>query len=89
MAVAVTLSANRPRAPEAFAGFVAGMSVAVVALALVVWITYRSTDRISRLMGPAGSRIVTRLSAFLLLCIGVQILITGVEDVLEPLLRQH
>ena len=29
------------------------------------------------------------LSAFLLLCIGVQILITGVEDVLEPLLRQH
>ena len=37
-------------------------------------------------MGPAGSRIVTRLSA-LLLCIGVQILITGVEDVLGPLLH--
>ena len=38
------------------------------------------------MMGPTGSRIITRLAAFLLLCIGVQILITGVEDVLAPLL---
>jgi len=38
-------------------------------------------------MGQAGSRTVTRLAAFLLLCIGVQILITGVEDVLGPLLH--
>ena len=42
-----------------------------------------------RSMGPRGSRTVTRLSAFLLLCIGVQILITGVEDVLGPLLAQR
>jgi multiple antibiotic resistance protein len=33
-------------------------------------------------MGPNGSRTVTRLAAFLLLCIGVQILITGVVDVM-------
>jgi multiple antibiotic resistance protein len=38
------------------------------------------------LMGPTGTRTITRMSAFLLLCIGVQILITGVEDVLGPLL---
>jgi multiple antibiotic resistance protein len=62
---------------------------AALALALVVWITYRSTDRIERLMGSTGSHTVTRLSAFLLLCIGVQILITGVEDVPAPLLRPH
>jgi multiple antibiotic resistance protein len=89
MAVAVALSASRPRVPDVFAWFAVGMSAAAVALALVIWITYRSTDRIARLMGPAGSRTVTRLSAFLLLCIGVQILITGVEDVLGPLLARH
>ena len=89
MAVAVALSASRPHDPQMFAFFVIGMSAAAAALALVIWITYRFTDRIARLMGPAGSRTVTRLSAFLLLCIGVQILITGVVDVLEPLLRQH
>jgi multiple antibiotic resistance protein len=89
MAVAVALSASRPRSPETFAYFVIGMSAAAAALALVIWITYRSADRIGRMMGAAGSRIVTRLSAFLLLCIGVQILITGVEDVLGPLLHQR
>lgn len=89
IAVAVALSASRPRTFEGFAGFFVGMTGAAVALALVIWITYRSTDRISRLMGQAGSRSVTRLSAFLLVCIGVQILITGVEDVLGPLLARH
>jgi multiple antibiotic resistance protein len=89
IAVAVTLSASRPKTFDGFAGFFMGVTGAALALALVIWITYRSTDRIERLMGPAGSRTVTRLSAFLLLCIGVQILITGVEDVLEPLLQRH
>ena len=59
---------------------------AAAALALTVWITYRSADRVARMMGPTASRIIMRLAAFLLLCIGVQILITGVEDVLAPLL---
>ena len=89
IAVAVALSASRPRTLDGFAGFFFGMTAAAVALALMIWITYRSSDRIARLMGPTGSRTVTRLSAFLLLCIGVQILITGVEDVLGPLLARH
>jgi multiple antibiotic resistance protein len=89
IAVAVALSASRPRTLDGFAGFFLGMTAAAIALALVIWITYRSSDRISRLMGPTGSRTVTRLSAFLLLCIGVQILITGVEDVLGPLLARR
>jgi len=62
---------------------------AALALAVVIWIAYGSADHISRLMGPRGSRTVTRLSAFMLLCIGVRILITGVEDVLGPLLAQR
>ena len=38
------------------------------------------------LLGPAGARVLTRLTAFLLLCIGVQIMLTGVQDALAPLL---
>jgi multiple antibiotic resistance protein len=89
ISVAVALGSSHPRAPEQLLGFFLGMTAATVALAAVIWITYGSADRISRLMGPRGSRTVTRLSAFLLLCIGVQILITGVEDVLGPLLAQR
>jgi len=65
------------------------MTFAAAAMAIVIWITYRSADRIARLMGPVGSRTVTRLVGFLLLCIGVQVLITGVVDVLGPLLARR
>lgn len=89
MSVAIALGSGRPRETDQLIWFFLGMTAATIALAVVIWITYRSADRISRLMGPRGSRTVTRLAAFLLLCIGVQILIVGVEDVLGPLLAQH
>jgi multiple antibiotic resistance protein len=89
IAVAVALGSSHPKAPAELVSFFLGMTAATIALAAVIWIAYHSTEQISRLMGPRGSRTVTRLSAFLLLCIGVQILITGVEDVLGPLLAQR
>jgi multiple antibiotic resistance protein len=89
IAVAVTLSASRPNTLDGFAGFFVGETTAALAVALVIWAAYAWTERIGRLMGRAGNRIVTRLTAFLLLCIGVQIMITGVVDVLEPLFKPH
>jgi multiple antibiotic resistance protein len=86
ISVAVALGAGHPRSFTGLAWFFLGMTAAAAAMALVIWITYRSTDRLSRLMGPSGSRTLGRVAAFLLLCIGVQILITGVDDVLGPLL---
>ena len=86
IAVSVALGSDHPDATLDLVWFFLGMTAATVALAGLIWIAYGSSDRISRLMGPRGSRTVTRLSAFLLLCIGVQILITGVQDVLGPLL---
>ncbi|MFX7507009.1 MarC family protein, partial [Acinetobacter baumannii] len=35
--------------------------------------------------GPEGTNVVTRLSAFLLLCIGVQIMMTGISEYLTTL----
>ncbi len=87
ISVAIALSAGRPRGLAELAGFLAGLTASAVAMAMVIWITFRFADRIVDMLGPTGSRTATRLFAFLLLCIGVQILITGVEDVLRPLLR--
>jgi multiple antibiotic resistance protein len=86
ISVAVALGADHPKLFAGLGWFFLGMTAAAAALAVVIWITYRSADRVAALMGPRGSRTVTRIAAFLLLCIGVQILITGVEDVLGPLL---
>ncbi len=89
ISVAITLGSGHPHDSGSPVAYFLGMTAATGALAVVIWVTYRSADRIARLMGPRGSRTVTRLSAFLLLCIGVQILMTGASDALAPLLRPH
>jgi multiple antibiotic resistance protein len=86
ISVAVALGAGHPRLFAGLGWFFLGMTAAAVAMTATIWVTYRYADRLTRMMGPTGSRTITRISAFLLLCIGVQILITGVEDVLGPLL---
>jgi len=86
ISVAVTLGAGHPQLFAGLGWFFLGMTAAALAMTVVIWFTYHYADRLATLMGPHGTRTVTRLAAFLLLCIGVQILITGVADVLGPLL---
>ena len=62
--------------------FFAGLSGAAIVVALSVGICYASADRVVALLGPGQARVLTRLSAFLLLCIGVQILLTGIQGAL-------
>ena len=66
--------------------FAIGSLLAALAIAVCVGLCYASADRLTALLGKTSSRVVTRMAAFLLLCIGVQILLTGVTDALAPLL---
>lgn len=87
ISVVVALGADRP---DDFSGalmFFAGASAAAAAMAVVITLLYRWADQFVGLLGRSGERILTRLTAFLLLCIGVQILINGIDDVLNPLLH--
>ncbi|MFZ1429807.1 MAG: MarC family protein [Geminicoccaceae bacterium] len=86
IAVAIALSANRPTSAIELLPFFVGSSMAAAVVAVTVGFCYASADRVVMLLGPAGARVVTRLTAFLLLCIGVQIVLTGVQDALPPLL---
>lgn len=88
ISVVIALGAERP---DDFAGamlFFSGASAAAVAMALVIALLYRWADPFADLLGRSGERILTQLAAFLLLCIGVQILITGIQGVLTPMLHQ-
>ncbi len=86
IAVAVALGAGHPA--RGAAGFFLGVGLAAVAMAGVIAATYAYADVLVGVLGRNGSRTVTRLSAFLLFCIGVQLLINGVVDVLGPLLAR-
>ena len=82
ISVAIALSASRPSTAAELVPFFTGLSAAALAVAISVGVCYASADRVVTLLGPARARILNRLSAFLLLCIGVQILLTGLQGTL-------
>jgi multiple antibiotic resistance protein len=87
ISVAISLGAGRPR------GFLHASSLeffgetlaAVAMLSLLVYAFYRNAARLAGLMGVTGTTIVVRLSAFLLFCIGIQVLWNGAAELLGTL----
>ena len=80
IAVAITIGAERRSSGVGLIAFFLGASLAAVANAAIVWIAYRFADRLTGLMGPTARQVIVRLTAFLLMCIGVQILVTAIGD---------
>ena len=80
IAVAITLGAERPRDSVSLFAFFIGVTVAAAANAAIIWIAYRFADRVTAFIGATARLVVVRLSAFLLMCVGVQILVTAVGD---------
>jgi multiple antibiotic resistance protein len=46
---------------------------------VAIWLTFRSARFISRVMGPDAMEAITRIMGFLLVCIGVQFVASGVR----------
>ncbi len=80
IAVAITVGAERPPGGAGLIAFFVGASVAALANAAIIWIGYRFADRLTGLIGPTARQVIVRLTAFLLMCIGVQILVTAIGD---------
>lgn len=80
IAVAITIGAERPSNGAGFVAFFLGASLAAAANAAIVWIGYRFADRLTKLIGPTAQAVIVRLTAFLLMCIGVQILVIAIGD---------
>jgi multiple antibiotic resistance protein len=87
ISVAIALGSNLPVGSPEMLPYVLGASAAAIAVALMVWIAYRSADRLVAWLGHARARVLTRLMAFMLLCVGTQITLNGVGDVLRQALH--
>jgi len=85
ISVAVSLGTNRPDDARDFLFFFIAATLATALIALLIYLLYRSSDRVSRAMGPTATTIIVRLSAFLLFCIGIQVLWNGTEELLRSL----
>jgi multiple antibiotic resistance protein len=83
IAVSIALGAQEK------AGIVEHLIVWSVALPLAasIYLCFSQAARVASALGPEGTRIVMRLTAFLLMCIGVQMILTGASAWIEPIIH--
>ena len=63
------------------------MTLATLLLCVMIYLLYRYADTMSRWFGSTGTSVITRLSAFLLFCIGIQIFWNGAAELVGSLPR--
>ncbi|NMJ43647.1 NAAT family transporter [Roseomonas sp. JC162] len=87
IAASIALGAERTSSSQDVL-LVSALSALLIAASIgaCVWLAYAYAEAIARRIGPQGTLIATKLTAFLLLCIGVQIILIGASDALRPLL---
>ncbi len=57
--------------------------VSVIVICLMVYFMYLNAPYITRRLGPKKEQVFNRMMAFLILCVGIQILSVGVSDLLR------
>jgi multiple antibiotic resistance protein len=87
--VAVALGAHLPSqlnaksfiSPEILAASILGTLVTCA----IVYVCFRYARAASIMLGKSGTTVLMRLSSFILFCIGIQILTSGIRSYIETL----
>jgi multiple antibiotic resistance protein len=89
ISIAITLGARlrNQGGPLLEKGFATSL-FAMLVICVMVFYCYSNADRLVRVLGKSGTTVMTRLSAFILLAIGVQIIWTGLQQGIPQLLPQ-
>lgn len=83
ISVAITLGANLPRHLGPNVRAILATLIAAAAVAVSIYLCYGFADRLAAAVGESGMSIILRLSSFLLLCIGVQIMWNGLSALMH------
>ncbi|HXY04301.1 MAG TPA: MarC family protein [Terriglobales bacterium] len=85
ISIAITLGANEPHHLGANLLAILAAVIGSAFLAVTIYLCYGFADRLSAIIGPNGMNVILKLSAFLLVCIGVQIVWNGASQLLRSL----
>jgi multiple antibiotic resistance protein len=86
ISVAITLGANETvHYWSANLLMLLAAAIGCAFVAATIYPCYAFADRLASVMGPTGMNVILRLSSFLLVCIGVQILWNGASKLLSSL----
>jgi len=83
MSVAVTIGANHAHTLDRLMVQILAAVIGAFIVALAILLTYRYADRFAARIGHRGMVVVLRLSAFIVLSIGVQICWNGIKAMLK------
>jgi multiple antibiotic resistance protein len=85
ISMAIAVGANRNPRSEGTWILLAAAVVGCALLALTIYLLYRFAEPLGRVLGDTAMSIIIRLSSFILVCIGVQIIWNGVSALLLTL----
>ncbi|HWY06463.1 MAG TPA: MarC family protein [Candidatus Acidoferrales bacterium] len=85
ISVAITLGANEPHREHSILFSMIGAVIGAVLIAGSVYLCYAFADRLAQVLGATSMSVIMRLSSFLLVCIGTQIIWNGLSAMLKTL----
>jgi multiple antibiotic resistance protein len=85
ISVAITLGANAPHTLTANLISILAAVIGSAIVAVTIYLCYAFADRLAVMLGPTGTNVILKLTSFLLVCIGVQIVWNGVSQLLRSL----
>jgi multiple antibiotic resistance protein len=85
ISVAITLGANEPHRDHLILLSIIGAVIGSVAISISVFLCYAFADGLARALGATAMGVIMRLSSFLLVCIGVQIVWNGLSALLKTI----
>ncbi|MFZ6691658.1 MarC family protein [Undibacterium sp. SXout20W] len=88
IAASITLGAQLPHKPVDFLVTSIASALGVLLTTLVIYLCYRFARNMEKFLGEVGATVLMRLSAFILLCIGIAIGWAGISDLLAELAAQ-
>jgi multiple antibiotic resistance protein len=87
ISVAITVGANRREGSEWHLPLIGGMLLGSVLIAVSIYLSYRFAERLGRTLGDSAMNVIIRMSSFILVCIGVQILWNGLSTLLRTVVH--
>jgi multiple antibiotic resistance protein len=80
MSVAITIGSRKPAGIPRYsqlAEHASGALLGLLGIAISIYVAYRFAETLARLLGATGLEVLVRLSAFILMCIGIEIVWNG------------
>ncbi|MFL6463081.1 MAG: MarC family protein [Bryobacteraceae bacterium] len=84
ISVALTLGVNEAPQRSNLVRLIAAI-IGPALVALTVYLSYRFAERVARVLGETAMNVIVRLTSFILLCIGVQIVWSGIRALLSSI----